>query len=171
MEIKKSMNSGNWFLLYCKGREEQRAVDNLKNQNIESFFVSIPIEKIIRGKKVIREVPLFPNYVFVKLDIKNDNFNSVRSTRGVVNFIKCGIEYINVPLSLIDNLKNYHQNQTQVIFKQNDKLFIKDGPFKGLSAIYQCADGLERSVVLINFLQKKTQIKINNKILKVGSND
>lgn len=111
------MDSDNWFLLYCKGKEEQRAVDNLKNQGIESFFVSIPIEKIIRGKKAIREVPLFPNYVFVKLDIKNDNFNSVRSTRGVVNFIKCG---------------------------------------------------LERSVILINFLQRETQIKIKNKMLKVS---
>lgn len=159
----------NWFLLYCKGKEEQRAVDNLKIQNIESFFVAIPIEKIIRGKKVIREMPLFPNYVFVKLDIKNDNFNSVRSTRGVVNFIKCGIEYINVPLSLIDNLKNYQQNQVQVVFKQDDNLFIKDGPFKGLSAIYQCTDGLERSVVLINFLQRQTQIKIKNKILRVNN--
>jgi transcriptional antiterminator RfaH len=164
---KKSMDSDNWFLLYCKGREEQRAVDNLKNQNIESFFVSISIEKIISGKKKIKEEPLFPNYVFVKLDTQNDNFNSVRSTRGVIDFIKCGLEYIKVPISLIDDLKNHHNKDCDRVFKHNEKLLINNGPFKGIDAIYQYSDGLDRSVVLINILQNQTQVKIKNKMLKV----
>ena len=155
-----------WFLLYCKGKEEQRAVDNLKNQDIKSFFVSAPIEKIIRNKKVIKEEPLFPNYIFVKLNIKTNNFNSVRSTRGVIDFVRCGIEYIKVPISLVDNLKKYHKKEAERVFNKDDKLFINSGPFKNLDAIYQCADGLERSVVLVNILQKQSRVKIPNSNLR-----
>lgn len=161
-----NMNS-NWYLLYCKGREEQRAVDNLKNQNIESFFVSHSIEKIVRGKKTMKEEPLFPNYVFAKLCSENDNFNSVRSTRGVLNFVKCGIEYIKVPTLLITNLKNYHETVVSQKLNAGDKLTIKNGPFKGLNAIYQCSNGLERSIILVNILNNQNEVKISNKDIRV----
>ena len=163
------MNSedSHWFLLYCKAREEQRAVDNLKQQNIESFFVSIPIEKIIRGKKVIKEVALFPNYIFVNLNTKSDNFNSVRSTRGVVNFVKCGIEYIKVPTSLITSLQTYHEKKVAFKFENGDTLFIDNGPLQGLNAIYQCSDGLERSIILVNMLQEQSKVSISNTDIKL----
>ncbi|PKH05498.1 transcription/translation regulatory transformer protein RfaH [Moritella sp. Urea-trap-13] len=160
-----------WFLLYCKGREELRAVHNLENQYVESFFVSVPVEKIIRGKKIIKEEPLFPNYVFVKLDTEKNNFNSIRSTRGVIDFVKCGIEYVKVPISLIDKLKIYHKEESELVFKKNDKLFINSGPFKGLNAIYRCPDGLSRSIVLVNILQGQSRVKIPNENIKVIKHD
>jgi transcriptional antiterminator RfaH len=37
---------------------------------------------------------------------------------------------------------------------------LDDGPFKGISAIFQAYDGEERAIVLISFMQKQQTVKV-----------
>lgn len=157
-----------WYLMYCKAKEEQRAVDNLRHQGIEGYFPTMPVEKIQRGKRIQVDAPLFPNYLFVKLDEARDNFNSVRSTRGIVDFVKFGIKYTRVPTSLVKELQNRADDLCEqecphlVPFNSGDRVFIESGPFKGVDAIYQCQDGLERSVLLLTLLNQENEVSIAN---------
>ena len=54
-----------WYLLKTRPRQEKRALENLRSQNIECFCPEVWIEKVLRGKKCqILEI-LFPGYLFV----------------------------------------------------------------------------------------------------------
>jgi len=163
-----------WYLLYCKGKEEVRALNNLKNQGIESFFPTMKMEKKIRNKLVCKDVVIFPNYLFVEIDQSTANFNSIRSTRGVIDFVKYGANYTKVPTTLVDELKakqlcrDKSENEVTV-FTEGEKVLIQDGAFKGIEAIYQCKDGLERSVLLINLINNTTTMSVANSEIKSKS--
>lgn len=44
--------------------------------------------------------------------------------------------------------------------KPGQQVELDDGPFKGISAIFQAYDGEERAIVLITFMQKQQQVKV-----------
>lgn len=163
-----------WYLLYCKGKEELRALTNLKNQGIESFFPTMTVEKKVRNKLICKDVAIFPNYLFVEIDKETANFNSIRSTRGVIDFVKCGTNYTKVPATLVAELKVKQLCRDKsinevVVFSKGEKVIIQDGAFKGIEAIYQCKHGLERSVLLINLLNSSTSMSVANAEIKSKS--
>ncbi|WP_371378377.1 transcription/translation regulatory transformer protein RfaH [Thalassotalea aquiviva] len=162
-----------WYVLTSKPREEQRAYDNLQNQGYEVFLPKVSKIKKRNGAKTVALEPLFPNYLFIRLDNQIDNFNAIRSTRGVGNFVRFGVSPAVIDPRLIDQIRLDTDSATQPksleelhAFKKGEKVEITDGPFKGLDAIYQTKDGLERSILLINLLGQPNEVAIDNQIVE-----
>ena len=163
------ISTKNWFVLTTKPKSEQRAVENLTSQGVEVYFPKVKQLKKRQGKKVVLEEALFPNYIFVKLNTNKDNFNAVRSTRGVGNFVRFGLKYAQVNDNVISQLKGDVEKlreQTSLssltTLAKGQNLIITEGPFEGLCAIYYCKDGLERSVLLLHILGKENKVVIEN---------
>ena len=154
--------------MYCKSRSEQRAQQNLMNMAIESFYPLIYKEKILRGKIQRREEPLFPGYLFVLADTDSECFHKIRSTRGINNFVRFGLNLTTVSQQLIDGLKlmchrhSQQQVDTKELLQAGDKVEISSGAFKGLVAIFAHDDGLERSMLLLNILNKENKLSFKN---------
>jgi len=158
-----------WFVVYCKSREENRACQHLQNQGITSFFPKIKKQKILRGKKTISEEALFPSYLFIQVDKLDANFTSIRSTRGINDFVRFGGQIATISDQLIEQLKklchvlNDLEVETESLFKSGDKVEITEGAFKGATAIFSCEDGLERSMLLLKILNQEKMISFSNK--------
>lgn len=155
----------NWFVIYCKSNNEARAQQNLLNLGIDSFFPKIIKAKLLRGKKTQVENPLFPNYIFIHADKDSSNFSKIRSTRGVSHFIKFGRSIAEVSEPFIEQLKMMSHCQcidASELLKVNDEVTINNGPFKGLKAIFAKEDGLERSMLLLNILNKENELSFKN---------
>jgi transcriptional antiterminator RfaH len=166
------LNTANshWYVLTSKSREEQRAHDNLVLQGYDIFLPKIA--KIIK-KKVVKTIalqPLFPNYLFIQLDKQVANFNAIRSTRGVGIFVRFGLNQATIDHSIINDIKQKTVigNQSKTLdelldFCQGDSVELTDGSLKGLKAIYQAKDGLERSILMVKMLGQESQLIIKNK--------
>ena len=154
-------NSKTWYLLYCKKGQEHKAQINLANQNVESFFPKIKKNKIVRGKATLKEEALFPSYVFVALN-EQSNYNAVRSTRGVIDFIKFGAKYQQVSNELIQSLQQKQCVIEDTTPKQGDKVTLNNAQFKNVEAIYKCNDGEKRSILLLNLLNKHVEVSVEN---------
>ena len=158
-----------WYLLYCKRGEQTRAKMHLENQGVECFYPEIEVEKILRGKKQKALEPLFPSYIFVCFDFEQGpTFTTVRSTRGVTDFIRFGVHPKVIEPTLIEELKNFLPNfeaaQTNLP-KQGDVVRIKSGQFEGIEAIYQESDGEKRSFMLVKMINQEVSMIIDNKDL------
>lgn len=159
-----------WYLLYCKRSEQERAVINLDRQGAECYYPQVMIEKVVRGKRCLCNEPLFPSYIFVNFDPETLSYTTVRSTRGVADFIRQGALPQIVSEELIYNLMINEDNEEnnhlfETLPQPGDKLKLEQGKFKGLEAIYQEPDGEKRSFMLINLLGKAVKISIENKDL------
>ena len=161
-----------WYLLYCKAREEERAVQHLQNQGIESFYPVKSVEKIRKGVKSVKQEPLFPNYLFVSLDPEAANFNAIRSTRGVASFVRFGNTYTKVDDFIVSQLRLKLASTNKSIDdselpKHGDNVVINEGTYKGLEAIFKASDGLERSILLIKLIEQQAELTIDNKNFKL----
>ncbi|WP_278182541.1 transcription/translation regulatory transformer protein RfaH [Vibrio misgurnus] len=156
-----------WYLLYCKRGEQQRAQLHLDNQSVECFYPKIWVEKIHKGKQQKRLEPLFPSYLFVRFDFElGPCFTTVRSTRGVVDFVRLGLIPHEVPAELIDQLKLLDAEKScQVVNQlpeQGQMVHVARGQFAGIDAIYQQPDGETRSIMLVNMISQQVPISIEN---------
>jgi len=51
--------------------------------------------------------------------------------------------------------------QTNVKTK-GEKIVVSEGPLSGLQGLYQCKDGFERSILLLNILGQENKVVIEN---------
>ena len=161
-----------WYLLYCKRGEQPRAKLHLENQGVECYYPEVVVEKIVRNKRQEVTEPLFPSYVFVNFDYEvGPSFTSVRSTRGVVDFIRFGPLPKEINATLISELKMLEQNELHVqntLPEKGQILEITGGQFAGIDAIYQEPDGETRSILLVKMINQNVEISVDNKNLAMG---
>ncbi|MGR5278624.1 transcription/translation regulatory transformer protein RfaH [Vibrio rotiferianus] len=159
-----------WYLIYCKRGEQARAKLHLENQSVECFYPMVEVEKILRGKRQVVNEPLFPSYVFAKFDYEQGpTFTAVRSTRGVIDFVRFGSQPTEVDGALISELRESEHQIEQVtascLPKQGDMIRIKSGQFAGIEAIFQEKDGEKRSMMLVKMITQSVPVSIENKDL------
>jgi transcriptional antiterminator RfaH len=151
-----------WYLVYTKPRQEQLAFHNLQNQSFEVFLPLIRVEKINKRFRRTVEEPLFPRYLFIRLDkLASQSWAPIRSTFGVSCLVKFGYQFAEVGDELIIWLqKNLDSIPITEKFKTGDLVTITQGPFKGIDAVFKIYDGNDRAILLIDFLSKKIVAKL-----------
>nr|WP_298057004.1 transcription/translation regulatory transformer protein RfaH [uncultured Halomonas sp.] len=152
-----------WYAIQCKGGESFRAAENLSNQNYEVFHPVLDIVRKRQGKLRTISEPMFPYYLFIRLDQIASNWRPIRSTRGVLRLLTFGNTPVPVSNALIEALKSqpYEQKGIHAYFTPGDKVTITEGPFKDLEAVFKHSKGEERAIVLLNMLQRPQHIEMN----------
>ena len=150
----------NWYLLKTKPNQEAIALRNLHNQDYDTYCPNA----FINNKKVI----LFPGYIFINLDNNKQNWLPIRSTKGVLNFVRFGLNFAKVPSNIIQIIKKNEQNTLNKIiniddFKPGDKVQITEGIFKNCSAIFKSFKSSDRIILFINLLGKQQVISTERK--------
>jgi transcriptional antiterminator RfaH len=154
----------NWYLVYSKPRQELCSLENLERQGFECFLPLIAVEKLRRKVIVVVQEPLFPRYLFIRLDASQEgrSWNPIRSTTGVSRLVSFGQVPAKVEDLLVDTIRASLAGVgvQKRHFEVGEVLRINDGPFAGLEAIYQMPDGEARVMVLIDILSKKVSLSI-----------
>lgn len=163
-----------WYVVHTKPRQEQRALLNLERQGYQCYLPILPVEKIRQKKLVVAEEPLFPRYLFICLDssMTGKSWGPIRSTLGVSRLVSFGQEPTKIDPGLIETLKRHDEqlrSEPDRLFDAGESVVIKDGPFAGIQAVYQMADGESRAMVLIELLSKPTVMRIEvSSLRKLG---
>ncbi|GAA0841540.1 transcription/translation regulatory transformer protein RfaH [Marinobacter szutsaonensis] len=150
-----------WYAIQHKPAQGDRALQHLQNQDIPCFYPKIEVEKIKAGKRSKKLEPLFPGYLFVNLEQTDPVWAKLRSTRGVIRVVG----FANKPAPIEDEVIQHIKDSLDKVaetggIRQGEPVELDDGPFKGISAIFQAYDGEERAIVLINFMQKQQMVKV-----------
>ena len=124
-----------------------------------------PGEKGLRRKLLVPvDEPLFPRYFFIRLDAgqQGKSWNPIRYTTGVSRLVSFGNVPAKVDNALVSTIQAQLQAQPlqQSHFAPCEQLRINQGPFAGLEAIYQMADGIARVMVLIEIMSKQVRLSI-----------
>lgn len=156
--------NGNWYLLRTKPRQEAIAVKNLERQHFRVFLPLYRCNKHRKGRWMEIQEPMFPGYLFVHLDFARQNSTSIRSTRGVADFVRFGPEPRPVPQGIVDALMNTISEaagDVAPLFNPGDPVAIISGGFAGLTAIFQAEKGSDRVILLLDLLGRCVQIALN----------
>ena len=152
-----------WYLIYTKPKQEKIAIENLGNQGYLAYYPTASINK--------KQQVLFPRYVFVNLDNKDQDWTPIRSTKGVMNFVRFGLEFAKVPQNFIEILMRDESTIMDKIidqnrFKKGDKVKIKAGALSGQKATFYDYDSDYRVMVLIKFLQQDQIVSVDRQSIR-----
>ena len=161
------MNKSEWYLVYTKPRAESTGVDNIRNQGYEVFFPQIIFEKPGVKKERLKTEPMFPRYLFIKLNKEKDNWITIKSTVGISHLVLFGNELAKVPNQVIKALKKisdkngvFRQRALISTYSKGDKINIKKGILRGKEAIFLSQKSAERIKVLLDIVSKKTIVEL-----------
>lgn len=160
-----------WYLVHTKPRQESRALENLTRQGYECYLPVMATEKLRKGALAVVDEPLFPRYLFIRLGDGRESlgWSPIRSTLGVSRLVTFGVEPARVDERLVERLRARSAQaarQPQELFSAGERLRIAEGPFAGLDAIYQMADGAQRVMVLIELMSKPVKLAIAPGLLR-----
>jgi len=152
----------NWYLIYTKPRQEDRVALKLSDCGFDVLNPKIRERKYIRRKAQVVTSPLFPCYVFVRLDIPRD-YRMVKFTRGVRSLVGPeGVPAV-VPGEIISAIRARTKDGPVAIgpaaLESGDAVYIKGGPFEGLDAVFvQELKGGDRVTILLRAMDVRLNI-------------
>ena len=167
-----ALSTLSWYLVHTKPRQEDIALANLQRQGYECYLPQMRIERIRRRKAEVATEPMFPRYLFIRLDSSDQgkSWSPIRSTLGVSQLVHFGARAAKVDDALVELLRQREQIMLlDAMFQSGDSVVITDGPFAGIEAIYQTADAERRAFILLEILSKPVSMQIEvGRLLKAG---
>lgn len=155
-----------WLVVHSKPREEDKAARNLRDQGFETFAPRIRERK--RGASGWRMVtgPLFPRYIFINVALGEQSTGPIRNTPGVCSLVRFGQQLAPVPDAVVSYLQAQQSpelgaRQVEAWPQQpGDRVRILEGPFAGLTAVFESARGDERAALLLELLGRQNRIVV-----------
>ncbi len=161
--------TNNWYAGYTYPKAEKKVSNKLTDLGIESF---LPLHTVVRqwsDRKKKLEVPLFPNYVFVKVSI--NNMHLLNHVKQLVHIV----EFENKPIVIkdkeIDKIKialaeKHDVESTSFSIECGNKVRVIDGAFSGLEGLLIRVDDKSRLLVRIEALRQAFTISISEEYLE-----
>jgi transcriptional antiterminator RfaH len=163
--IRKSVTQRNkhWCAVYTKPQREEFAEVNLHLRKIETFFPKLFLPKSAKRKKHI--VALFPNYLFVCIDVISVEYASVIWCPGV----KRMITFNGTPAIVEESIMAFLMGQAgadgvisaRCNISVGQQVAIDGGPFDGLVGIIQEPPNAKGRVkILLELLSRPTKVDV-----------
>ena len=150
-----------WFAVFTTTRHEKRVVEHLTMKEVETF---LPLYRSVRkwnnGCKVPVNLPLFPNYVFVRIS----KWERVRvlETPGVISFVGIGNKAAALAESEMLALQQGIQTlncEPHPYLNVGERVRIKNGPFSGFEGFLLRKKSALRVVISIQLIMKSISIE------------
>jgi transcriptional antiterminator RfaH len=126
-----------WYVVHTRAQAEASALWHLANQGFNCFLPRIlELRRHARQTRLVL-VPLFPRYLFVRLDLNETRWRAINGTRGVVSLLANGPHPLPVPQGLVEmllakcDLRNTISLTAMGALTKGMKVRIMSGAFSG----------------------------------------
>ena len=133
-----------WFALETRSRHEKKVLALLEAKGVEAFLPLISQLHRWSDRKKLVQVPLFPGYLFVRLDGTADARLRALETRGIVGFVGSGGKGLPIPDKQIEDIQTVLASRAPCtlfpFLRAGQRVRIRGG----------CLDGIEGLLVARN---------------------
>jgi transcriptional antiterminator RfaH len=153
-----------WYVVHAQPRAESQAIHHLEIQGYQVFCPRY--RRTVRHARKTKTVlaPLFPRYLFVRLDISRDHWRSVNGTRGVVSLLMRGETPQPVPSGIVDGLQAQMRADGTMdwtpTLKIGGAVRIVDGPFAEFLGTLEQFGSAGRVRVLLDLLGRTVSVAL-----------
>ena len=161
-----------WFVVQTHARAEDKATLNLRRQGFEVYAPKIMKRRSHARKVEMINAPLFPRYLFVKIDTASTGWSAIRSTFGVSSLVCFGDAPAPVPEGLVETLMgNEDENGCIQLgrrseFKKGQGIEIIDGPMAEMVAVFDHMDDKDRVVVLLDLMGRQVRARVPLRVIR-----
>ena len=153
-----------WFLAQLKPNCANIAERNLKLQGFQTFLPTEAGTKRVRGKFITARRPLFPGYIFVKIDTDAGNWCKINSTHGITRLVSFGTEPAPVPLDIVSQLMLRCDAAGMLLppdlLNPGDQVCLTSGPFADFVGRIEAIASERRVWVLMEIMGGQTRVAV-----------
>jgi transcription antitermination factor NusG len=159
-----NMNDRSWFAVQTWSRYEKKVAAELTGKAVDVF---LPLQASVHrwsDRRRIVHLPLFPNYVFVRIPHQLDARISVLRTNGVTNFV--GLRGAGTPIpdgeieSVQTLLKRGISCQNYPFLRIGDRVRIRGGSLDSVEGVLVGKNEDLSLVVSINIIQRSLAVRV-----------
>lgn len=155
---------GSWYAVQTQAGKEQLAVSHLERQGFETLLPQL-WRSVRRSRKSVNVLkPMFPGYVFVKVDMQRMRWRAIDSTIGVSKLVRFGEKPAALPESLVQNLHKSIGDDGAIEFNQDlregESIRVMSGAFSDwLGRVVEMTDA-DRVKVLFGMMTRKVEVTL-----------
>ena len=153
-----------WYGLRVRSKHEQIAATVLRSKGYEPFLPAYKVRRRWTDRIKEMEAPLFPGYVFCRLDCSNRL--PVLSATGVVGIVGIGKTPAPIEEHEIEALRAVIESglpsQPWPFIHQGDRVRVEHGPLRGVEGIVTSVENQQRLVVSVSLLQRSIAVAMDS---------
>lgn len=155
-----------WYAVYTQPHKETVAREHLERQGFD--VVAPRYMKRRRHARRVEDVPapLFPRYIFAAFDADEAGWRVIRSTRGVVDLVRSGLEPLAVPDGIVEDIRSrLDEDCCMQLARKSDlhpgtRIRIESGPFAEYEGIFQAMRDEDRVIALLSLLGREVRAEL-----------
>jgi transcription termination/antitermination protein NusG len=175
------MPKSQWFVIHTLSGQEQKVKESiekrLKAEEMQEYIheVLVPMEKVAEvrsGKKTVTARKLFPGYVFIDMELLDDNKRIIekpwyflRDTQGIIGLVggdrptPTSTEEIESIKAQISESEDHEKPKVQ--FEVGETVKINDGPFLNFSGVIEEIEPERGKLkVTVNIFGRNTPVEL-----------
>lgn len=154
------MNEVDWYVAHTRPRREKKLAEFCTREVLEYTLPLYSSVKRYRGKTLVFRKPLFPGYIFLKLD--RDSSTKVRQNQHVANLLEVPdqAEFEHQLADILRALDSGVEVRLAPEIKVGMRVKIKSGPLRGLEAWVQDRAGLSEVILRLDFIGQAAVVSI-----------
>lgn len=160
-----------WYLLQTKPRLENTAVQHLLAQNFSVFMPTIVRQRLKKNHWAKLVEPMFPNYLFIELDMEVDHWSSVKNTKGVNKLVSFGNKPARIPEMIVEDIRQLNAQEVT----EADTTFPKPGAAikvqlgdESIDAILDIEDANQRVWIFLELLGRKQHLLVHKDQIRMS---
>lgn len=154
-----------WYVAQTQVQSEAKAGANLAQQGFE-VYVPRYLKTIRHARRLnVVKAPLFPSYIFVRIDMETQRWRAINSTVGVKRLVGHEGKPAQIATDVVEGLKEHEQADgflsvvsPTLRFKAGDAVRILRGAFNSCRGIFQARTDNERVEILLEMLGRKVRV-------------
>ena len=155
-----------WYVVHCRVNSEQRAEINLERQDYE---VWLPMyHKTRRHARRVETVlrPLFPRYLFVRLDLASQPWRPILSTFGVHTIVSTAEGPLAIDDEIVQALRARAGAEgvfeiARSAINPGDQVRVQGGPMADLEGIFQAELDADRVLILLKLMGREVRVSVD----------
>jgi transcriptional antiterminator RfaH len=155
-----------WYAVHTHPNGETKALGNLTRQGFEAYLPRYSKKRRHARKTDYVAAPLFPRYLFVRMDPEAARWRSISSTYGVTHLVCHGETPVALPEGIVEGIMTRQDEKGLVTldpalpFKPGEKVEVLEGPLKELTGIFQSISDDMRVIVLLEMLGRPVKVRL-----------
>lgn len=162
-----NIDEGVWYVVQTQVNAEVKAARNLVRQGFEIYLPRY-LKRRSHARKVDKvAAPLFPRYLFVRIDMTRQRWRSIQATFGVSRLVLNGADPAPVPQQALTLLKaredesGYVRLDQRPKFALGEKVRVLAGAFADIVGLFDGLGDRERVAILLDLLGQKVRVSMD----------
>lgn len=155
-----------WHVVHTQTNREGLASQHLRQQGFEVY-----LPRLRRRRRHARRVdsvlaPMFPRYLFVRMDVDMCRWHAINGTIGVLHLILFGDAPAAMPDGVVEGIVAREDEGGAValparIFSKGERLRIVEGAFADQMGMFENMADEERVILLLDLLGRQVRVKLS----------